>query len=160
MDFKKINGFTLIELVLVIFIIGILAVFASAQWPGTTINIDAQASQIANDIRYTQALSMTKGQRYRWVRSSSTTYQILDSTGNPIILTMGSTTATLGSGITFGTIANLPNNLVVFDALGVPYVDTGSPGTALTATATIQLVTTNSTETISITPETGRVSTT
>ena|SRR5690348_15244300 len=163
MDFKLRKnqlGFSLIELVMVIMIISILAVTVFIRWPGTTINIEAQSTELQNDIRYAQALSMTEGQRFRWVEISSTTYQIQNGSGTAILLPSGKTTVTLGSGITFGALGNLPNNLVAFDGKGAPYVDTGSPGTALTTAATIPLTTTGASTTVTITPETGSVTTT
>lgn len=154
---QKNHGFTLLELIIVLIIISTLAVFVMLPFPASTINLAAQTEQVANDIRYTQSLSMTKGERYRFVKTSSTTYQIVNSSGSPILLARGSNTATLSTGITFGTLTNLPNNLIAFDSKGIPYVDTGSPGTALSSNASIPLTTGSETKTIIITPETGRV---
>lgn len=151
------KGFTLIELVIVLILLSILATATYIQWPATTINLGAQADQLAADIRYAQSLSMTKGERYRLVKTSSTAYQITNSAGTPILLARGNTTMTLNSAITFGTLTNLPNNLIVFDGKGAPYVTTGSPGTALSSTATLPLVSGAETKTVAITPETGRV---
>lgn len=154
---NKGKGFTLIELIMIILILAILAVFAFMSMPQTTFILDAQIQQLESDIRYAQALSMTKGQRYRWVKTSSTTYQVLNMAGTAVILPSGKTTITLNSGITFGTLTNLANNLVAFDGNGVPYTTADSPGTALAATATIPLVLNGQTQTISVTPQTGRV---
>ena len=154
---KRIRGFTIIELTMVISVIGILAVFAFMSLPKTTFTLDAQALQLESDIRYAQSLSMTKGQRYRWSKTSSTSYQVLDSGGTAVILPSGSTTVTLGTGITFGALTNLPNDLVAFDGRGIPYTTTGSPGTALAATALIPLTAGGQTKTVSITPQTGRM---
>ncbi|SRR5579883_91457 len=151
------KGFTVVELIIVLVVISILAVGAFISWPGRGINVYGQATQLANDVRYTQVLSMTKGQRYRLVKTSSTTYQIQNSSGTAIIGAMGSTTVTLGTGISFGTLTNLPNSLIAFDGNGTPYVDTGSPGTALSSTATMPLTDGSNTNTVSITPQTGRV---
>ena len=153
---KRFLGFTLLEFTIVLVIIGIIAVFVSFFWPDSIVNLDAAANQIANDIRYTQSLSMNKGERYRWIKTSATTYQIVDSGGSPILLSGGNTTQTLASGITFGSLVNLPNNLVAFDGKGVPYTDTGS--TQLSSTASIALIAQSDSSTILITPQTGRVS--
>lgn len=151
------KGFTLIELVMTIVIISIIAVFAFMSSPAATIVLDAQAKQLESDIRYAQSLSMAQGQRYRWVKLSSNTYQILNSSGTAITLPSGSTTVTLNSGITFGTLTNLPNNLVAFDGRGTPYSTTGSPGTALASNATIPLTSSGQTFTLTISPVTGRM---
>jgi len=156
MEVYKNSGFSIIELVLIIVIIGLLSISVFIKWPGLVINLGAQAEQLANDIRYTQSLSMTNGQRYRLVIASSNTYQILNNSGTAIKLAMGNSTMTLNSGITFGTLTNLPNNLIAFDGNGIPYTDTGNPGTQLSATATIPLVGSGNTKNVSISPQTGR----
>ena len=155
---NKVNGFTLIEVIIVVLAIAILAIYPLIKWPGTSINLDAEAERLASDIRYAQSLSMTKGDRYQFVRTSSTTYQIRSSTGTPVLLGQGSTTVTLNSGITFGTFTNLPNNLVFFDGAGTPYTDNNSTPTALSATASIPITAGGNTQTITITPETGSIS--
>jgi len=149
-------GFTLIELMVTIIIISILAATVLLQWPGSTINLREQAEQLADDIRYTQSLAMTKGQRYRIVLSSAS-YQIINSSGSAVTLMNGSTTMTLNSGITIGALTNLPNSLINFDGRGTPYTDTASPGTALASTASIPMSANGETHTISVTPQTGRV---
>lgn len=155
---KTNNGFTLLELIFVIAIIGIISVAVMPQWTGTNIDLGSEAMQLASDIRYTQSLAMTHGQRYYLIKQSATTYQIMNSAGSPVVLALGNTTMTLNSGITFGTLTNLPNNLVAFDGRGTPYTTSSSPGTALAATATIPLVSGGVTRTVSITATTGQVS--
>lgn len=154
----KTHGFSLIELVMVIAIISILAVIPFFNMPGPTLSLAAQAQKLANDIRYTQSFSMTKGQRYRLVITTGTSsYQILDTAGTAVRFASGSTTTTLNSGISFGTLTNLPNSLIAFDGEGTPYTTTGSPGTALTANAIIPLTSSGSTTNVIITPISGAV---
>ncbi len=151
------HGFTLMEMVIVVLVVSILAVNVTLRWPASSINLGAQAHQVANDIRYTQSLAMTNGQRYYLIRQSATTYQILSSAGTPVSFPLGNTTATLNSGITFGSWSNLPSNLIAFDAEGTPYTTSSSPGTALASNATIPLVSGSNTVSISILAGTGRV---
>ena len=156
---QSMDGFTLIELSLVIIIISIISAVALLQMsPATNINLGAQANQLASDIRYTQSLSMNKDQRYYLSKTSSNTYQILNAGGTAVILPMGNTTVTLNSGISFGTLTNLPNNLIAFDGKGAPYTSTGSGGTVLSSTATVPLTSGGVTRTVSINPTTGLVS--
>lgn len=162
-------GFSITELIVVIVLLGLLAAFITIIWPGSSINLHAQAAALANDIRYTQSLAMSRGQRFYLIKTSNNSYQIgyIDG-GNSVTIALpsGGSTATLDSHISFGTFTNLPNNLIAFDSEGIPYVDTVSPGTPLTTvvtpsspTASIQLTTTDGySSTVSITPETGKVS--
>ncbi len=154
---KNTAGFTLLELIFVLLIMSIISVTVMLQWTASGIDLGAQAKELASDIRYTQSLAMTNGQRYYLIKQSSTTYQIMTSGGTAVMLFNGRTTATLNSGITFGTLTNLPNNLVAFDGKGTPYTTSSSPGTALTSTATIPITSGGATKTISIQPGTGRV---
>ena len=155
----KALGASLIELVMIILIVGALAVMPLINWPGTGLNIDAQAKQFADDIRYTQSLSQSKAERYRIVEASATSYQILNSSGTPITFATGSTAITLNSGLSFGTWTNLSSNLIAFDGRGTPYLSTGTPGTALSAATsyTVTITGGGNTKTITITPITGMV---
>lgn len=160
MDIIKTNqqqGFTLIELIIVIMVISILASYAVMKHPGTTINLGAEAKQLASDIRYTQTLAMTKGERYYLQRNSAVSYQILSASGTPVTMPNGATLVTLYSGTSFGSFTNLPSNLIAFNGEGSPYTTSTSPGTALASTATIPITNGTATLTVSITPQTGRV---
>lgn len=151
------QGFSLIELAIIITVLGILALWISIDWPVSTINLSAQADQLMSDLRYTQSLSMSKGERYQWVMTASNAYQMVDSNGLPLLLANGQTKITLTSGITFGTLINLPQQLLAFDGHGIPYITSGRPGTALANTALIPLVAAGQMATVTITPQTGRV---
>jgi prepilin-type N-terminal cleavage/methylation domain-containing protein len=156
---RKTHGFTLIEMIFVILIIGVLAVLPIYNWPGTDINLDAQAKLLANDLRYTQSLAMSKSERYSLVGISSTAYQIQNSAGTPITLPSGSTTETFNAGLTISGQANLPDGLVSFDGKGTPYLDTTVPGSPLVAgtTYTISITGGGLTKSVGISPITGRV---
>src|SRR5687767_8595075 len=123
------KGFTLMELIIVLSIIGILATTVVLKWPTGSINPAIQAAQLANDIQYTQALAMNKGERFYLISLTNTTYAIRNSAGTTVTLGMGNTIVTLNAGITFGSFSGLPNNLIAFDSSGTPYTDTASPGT-------------------------------
>lgn len=155
---KRSQGFSLIELVMVIAVMAIIGVVSFLQWTGTNINAGAQAKQLAADIAYTQSLAMTKGVRYYLIITGGNTYQVRNASGTAQAMALGNTTTTLGTGITFGSLTNLPNNLICFDGKGAPYTTSTTPGTALDATASIPLVTSSSTRTVSIAPTTGNVS--
>jgi len=62
----KRNGFTLIELVMVLVLIGILAMYAAPRLGNiTSTNAGAFTDKLRSDIRYAQNLAMTRNQRYR-----------------------------------------------------------------------------------------------
>jgi prepilin-type N-terminal cleavage/methylation domain-containing protein len=156
---QSLAGFTLIELVVVISIIGILANYAVQKLPSAPdMNTPPQAKQLVSDLRYTQALSMTTNQRY-YLKITGSTYQIINAvTASPILLPLNGTTATLGAGITFGALTALPNNLVEFNGFGVPYItSTATGGTPLASQASIPLTGGGTTITVIITAETGKV---
>jgi prepilin-type N-terminal cleavage/methylation domain-containing protein len=159
------KGFTIIELVMVIMLISVSAIVVNIKWPGTSLNLGALTEQLANDLRFTQALSMTQGQRY-CLTIASNTYQIVNSaTGAAVVLAFGNSTVILGSGITFSTIVPANTALFIFDGNGASYYSTSTTcnaataaaATALTTSASISLTASGQTRTILISPETGRV---
>lgn len=155
---KAQKGFTLLEMVIVIVIISIISIVSVFYAQTASFSLYDEAQQIANNIRYAQSLAMTSGQRYSWVKTSATSYQIQNSSGTAILLSGGSTTANFLAGVSFGTLANLPNNLISFDGRGTPYTTAGSPGTPLASNASIALSASGMTSTITIVAGTGAVS--
>ena len=59
-DKKNEHGFTLLELIMVIVIIGILAWVAIQKYPTTEISLETAADMIRSDIRSVQALAMSQ----------------------------------------------------------------------------------------------------
>jgi len=152
----KENGFTLIELVAVIVLVGILAFFFSSYPPEQTIEINGQAEQLAGDIRFAQSLSMTHGTRYciffntaqsqyQFRNSSCTTAVAHPATGSTAYITLSNVTMAL---------SNLSSSYIEFDTRGKPYTFTAS---ASNATVTLTSTSSGTTRSISISPETGRV---
>ena len=154
MPIHRAQGFTLIELVTVLLLIAILSVVAINQWPGSGINLSAQADQLANDIRYTQSLAMNRGQRYR-INLAADRYWISDAGGTVTVSLPGSgaTVMILNSGIALST----SYSFLVFDGNGVPYTTATTPGTALAADAVITLSADGESRALRISPQTGRV---
>lgn len=153
------HGLTLVELVVLIVIIAILGWGVGIIFPRNVTNIFAVATQLSNDIRYAQTLAMSKHQRFQLIINSiNNTYTISTTAGigQPNLVT-GSTIITLGpSNIVFGSLSNLPNNLIMFDSRGTPYIDTGGLS-ALSMTAAIPIVSGPSSITVLILPVSGAV---
>ena len=149
------RGFTLIELVMVIVLLGVLAALVSMRMPGDGINVGAQAEQLASDIRYTQSLAMSRGQRFR-INFTASTYQITNDTGVAQVHPGTGLTAAvaLAPAVLSGYNPPLTNSYLAYDSLGVPYTD---PTTALAALATLTLTSSGEAITVRVAPQTGRV---
>ena len=152
------SGFTLVELIAIILLVGILAFVAVPRFSGPSLRVDAQAEQLASDIRYTQTLAMTQGDRFR-INLTATGYQITSSTGAATVAHpgTGSTNAVALNGVTLsGWSPPLTNNYLAFDSRGVPYSLVTS-STGLAASATITLSGGGYARNLLVSPETGRV---
>ncbi|MBI5450595.1 MAG: GspH/FimT family pseudopilin [Gammaproteobacteria bacterium] len=148
------NGFTLIELVMVMVIIAVISVSIIARWPAATLKLDGQIRQLAADIRYTQSLAMTRqNMRYQIVFAAGN-YALKDRVGTVIAQpSSGASQVTLPATMTLSA----PYSQIVFDSSGIPYTTTTLPGTALASTATVTLTQGSETRQLTISPETGRV---
>lgn len=158
-------GFTLVELIVVMVVMGILAAVFVPRSNNPAIILSTQAEQLAADIRYVQSLAMTEGwsgvaptaRRYR-INFASTSYNLTDVSGVAVAHPGGATGSIAFAGEVSISLppSNLPNSLVAFDGLGRPYTDAAA-GTALANVATISMVSGGSTRAIQIFPETGMV---
>lgn len=147
------RGFALIELVIVLLLVSVLVIAAGAGWPGGEVNLDAQAQQLAGDIRYVQSLSMSRGQRFR-INFFNDRYNMSDRAGatiaHPVV---GVADVMFDTGITLATT----NNFLVFNGKGVPHSDAALPGTPLGANAVVTLTRGADSRTLTVSRETGRV---
>ncbi len=105
---RKQTGFSLVELVMVIVIVSILAVFAAAQYPGrATFDLTSISDQLKRDIRYTQILAMGLNTNYT-ITLTSGSYTIAPA---PFV---GNATTTLPTGVT------VTPQTIAFNANGTP----------------------------------------
>lgn len=152
------DGFTLVELVAAVLLVGILAFSVVPRYQNRgAISASAMSEQLANDIRYTQSLAMTSGQRNR-INLAAAAYQITTSAGVPVVHpATGSPAAISLSNVSLsGYNPPLTNNYIAFDGKGIPYTDVVA-GTPLSANATVTLNSSGSTRQIVVSPQTGRV---
>ncbi len=157
----RVGGFTLLEIIIVLMIVGIISAIALARVGNDPVMLSTQVDQLAGDIRYVQALAMTQGQRYR-INLSATGYTLtLADAGGTLVPhpVTGSTAQTnWNSGVTVALPpTNLPNNLVAFDGRGIPYTDNLATAAPAASTASITLSKGGVSQSITITPQTGRV---
>ena len=125
------KGFTFIEFIMVIMLIGIIAVYAAPRLSNVTdMETGAFADKLRSDIRYAQNLAMTRNQRYRVYFNGSgggapaSGYSVVNnSTGltAPDPAGSGNLIVTLNTesyaGITVSTPAG---GFIEFNSLGVP----------------------------------------
>ena len=151
------QGFSLVELVVVMIIIAVLAATLLPRTSDRVINVNAQADMIAGEVRYVQSLAMTQGQRYYIDFPTATTYGFFAVSGTVAIphpATGSPAPIPLAAGIT----AVMSTPVIAFDGKGAPYTDT----TATTALSGVNAVITLSggnatTAVVTVFPETGRV---
>jgi len=152
------TGFTLIEMVMMLILIGVLAVVFVPRAPSKgSLTFAGQAQQLASDIRYVQALSMTHGQRY-CLNLTGTGYRMTTSncsTSVGVEHPAGATFPIALDGVTLSW-TNLPSNLVTFTGKGEPYTDAVAT-TALAANAVITLNGDGGPGYVCVSPATGRV---
>lgn len=152
----RIAGFSLFELVLVLIVVGMLAVYAMPRLADAPeITLAATGARLAANIRYAQSLAMSRGQRHR-VAFTATSYQLAGAGGAAIVQPLTASTApisvapaTLG-----GYDPPLAGGYLEFDTRGRPYVDAVTP---LAGSATITITAGGATATVTVSPETGHV---
>lgn len=109
-DIEK-SGFTLIELIMVVVVLGLLAVSAIPLFPNEVDRVGV-ARRVAHDLRMAQSYSMSQGGSCSLVVTSSTTYEIRNAIGT-VLSTHSVSGATLSPGsltITFNHLGSIAND--------------------------------------------------
>lgn len=108
------TGFTLLELVAVLLLLGILSTSLFLRWSPGASTLSAQAEQLARTLRHAQSLALAQGRSLRFAVQSATAYAITDGAAT-ITDPQGAVQAyTLANGVT------LAGNNLDFDSLGRP----------------------------------------
>ena len=139
------KGFTLIELVMIIVLIGIISVYAAPKLGNVvSTKADAFTDKLRADIRYAQNLAMSQNRRYRVYFNAAPApnpgYAVVNDMdgngtwGGPGEIVMdpagnGNLSVTLNTGqfagITFSAVG-FSGNFVEFNSLGVPFDNAGA----------------------------------
>lgn len=165
-NLRSVRGFTLIELVVIIVIVVLLAAAAVPRLANMTgMKASASARRLQSDVVYAQNLAMSQSQRFRIVFLSATSYEVRDQSGVLAMNPDGGAgfVVTTETGITLSWNLNgstAINRGVEFDGLGRPYLYAGvTPSTTALASGTVTVTGGDTAQTVTVQPQTGRVST-
>lgn len=152
MRFQTHNGFTLIELVIVLALIGAMAAIALPRWAPADTTVGAQADRLARDLRHTQSMAMTQGRTLTFDIQPATAYRVIDSSSMTVTdpATQQPFQVTLDNNVTLG------GTDTGFDSLGRPV----SAGTLLPAARVFTVSGSSTTATVTVSAVTGYVSVT
>ncbi|MGB5258894.1 MAG: type II secretion system protein [Gammaproteobacteria bacterium] len=140
------NGFTLIELVLVLALIGSLAAIAMPRWAPADTTVAAQADRLARDLRHTQAMAMSQARTLTLDIQGTTAYRVIDASSmtvtdpadqQPFLVAMDNNVTVNGTDTGFDSLGRPVAAGTLLPAARVFTVS----GSSTTATVTVSAVT-------------------
>jgi len=147
---NRCRGFTLIELVAVLLILGVLGSGIMLRWSPGDQSLSAQADLFARNLRHAQAMAMARGVALVLDVQTASTYAITDGTATIRDSAGALQNFTLDNGVTLSV------SKLRFDSLGRPL----NGGSLMSAAQSWTLSGESSTETVQIQPLTGFVTVT
>ncbi len=144
------QGFTLIELIMVLVMVSVLSAYAAARWSPGDSAVHAEAAHLARDLRHAQSLAMTSGEHLTFDLLGSGSYQVTGTSGVITDPSSGENFAwTFASGVSrSGSCGDIE-----FDTLGRPVVS----GALLASTCSYVLSGDSISATVTLIPVTGFV---
>ena len=124
------SGFTLIEIMATLILLGVLAVGAVSVLPGSNVSLVTEADRLSSHLRYAQIRAQADTYQWRlWFEDSTTTYKIGPvvvpgagfGLGDIIPGTGGARERTLTNGVT-----TVSGTTIHFDSWGRPVSDAGA----------------------------------
>lgn len=149
-------GFTLIEMITVLIIIGILSAAIFSRGSSLNSDLSARTSEVRAQLRYLQLMAMKTGATYLVLKNdqTSSSYWAYNSANETKHLALpGEESGTVS--LTGKAMTMSPSFIISFDRFGIPY--TGNPQVKLAANATITITAGGQSGTLTVTPETGFV---
>ena len=150
---SRCDGFTLIEVITVLLIIGILSAVILTRGGSLNSDLPARMGEVRSQLRYLQLMAMKNGISYLVLTCDGTDYWAYNSADpNKHLPLPGESAAKIPLA---DKKMQMPPFTISFDAFGIPY--NGSPQVKLANNATISITVGGQTDSLSVTPETGFV---
>ena len=147
------RGFSLIELIVVIVLLGIISITVIARIDGTNFDADVAAQDLVEAIRYAQHRSMNaSGNNYYQIAITASGFEVTQN-GAPIVNPTTGTTPYTDNGWAAEGISTDTTTTIYFNSRGVPFDLAG--GTELNASIAIQVSYQGQTSSLSLEQLTG-----